>query len=331
MISVVVMAHRKRERWVPELAAELGGAEVVWDRHNDRHETGLRAMLAFDPEASHHLIVQDDAILCRDLVAGCERIASTAGQHPVALYAGSTGPVNFALDQMMRTRKVGFVATEGPHWGVAIILPSAHIPALAEWYAGPEGAEVENYDKRISRWFRDQGISCWYTAPSLVDHRTEDNPSLAQGSRRASKRRAGWFIGADRSALDLDFDRLLRGATVARFRNVNTGQVVKLDAHDSRFNRINRMARDNYRWERLDKPEEADIEEIPIEPDPAHNSAPEVLTPEGTVSEVLSWVGTDEFAPERAAEALEAELDSEKPRKTLVEALGQIVADAEGD
>lgn len=325
MISVAVMAHRKRKRWVPELAEQLGGAEVVWDRHNDRHETGLRAMLAYDPEATHHLIVQDDALLCRDLVPALEKMVTKTGEHPLGLYVGQTGPINLTLDQMMRANQVGFVPTEGPHWGVAIVLPNAHIPELAAWY---EASTVDNYDKRISRWYGGRGISCWYTAPSLVQHRHEDNPSLVQG--RNGGRMAAWFIGSDRSALDLDFDRLLRGAAVARFRNESTGQVVELDAHDSRFNRINRMAQRGYRWERLDKPEDIEVSEIPIEPDPVSRSAPETLTPEGTVSEVLSWVGTDEYAPERAADALEAELDKANPRKTLVEALGQILADAEG-
>lgn len=44
--------------------------------------------------------------------------------------------------------------------------------------------------------------------------------------------------------------------------------------------------------------------------------------PEGTVDEVLAWVGDDK---DRAQQALDAEEDSDKPRSTLVEALEALV------
>jgi hypothetical protein len=44
---------------------------------------------------------------------------------------------------------------------------------------------------------------------------------------------------------------------------------------------------------------------------------------EATINEVLDWVGIDR---DRAQEALDAELQSERPRKTLVSALGSLLA-----
>lgn len=199
MISVAIMAHRKREQWVPELQDQLGDCEVVWDRHNDRHETGLRSILAYDPKASHHMVVQDDAILCRDLRAGVEQLIEFTDNHPVALYMGNVGPQAAALRAMVNSTTPRFVAGEGPHWGVAIALPTAHIPDLAAWY---EKQDIPNYDRRISRWYSKEKIECWYTAPSLVQHR-KDNPSLVQG--RNGGRQAVWFIGEDESALDLEW------------------------------------------------------------------------------------------------------------------------------
>lgn len=45
-------------------------------------------------------------------------------------------------------------------------------------------------------------------------------------------------------------------------------------------------------------------------------------TPTGTTKEILEWVGDD---PERAQRALDAELASDKPRKTLVEPLEELI------
>lgn len=49
--------------------------------------------------------------------------------------------------------------------------------------------------------------------------------------------------------------------------------------------------------------------------------------PEGTVPEILSWVGED---AERAQKALDAEVESSKPRKGLVASLTEII-DAEAE
>jgi hypothetical protein len=48
---------------------------------------------------------------------------------------------------------------------------------------------------------------------------------------------------------------------------------------------------------------------------------------EATAADILAWVGED---PERAAEALDAELAKEKPRSTLVKQLEKL-ADSDGE
>lgn len=300
MISVVIMAHRQRERWVPELQEELG-AEVVWDRHNDRHETGLRAIRAYDPDATHHLIVQDDAVLSRDFLPAVEKLVTHTGEHPIGLYVGSTGPINATLEHLLFQGREGLLATEGPHWGVAIILPVPHIDDLADWYEANN--KIRNYDRRISRWYLKQKIDCYYTAPSLVDHRTEDNPSLVRG--RNDSRSAAWFIG-DRSALDVDFSTVLKGTPVATFRNYNTGQVVELGPDDRRFNRLNRM---KDRWERLDPV----VEDQGVSLDQA-------------IPAILEAVGKN---PQLAQSVMEDEAARPKPRSTLLESLAGIVAGEE--
>lgn len=60
-LSVAIMAHPKREAMVADLLTRLDReVPVVWDQINDRHDTGARAMEAFDPACTHHLVIQDD-------------------------------------------------------------------------------------------------------------------------------------------------------------------------------------------------------------------------------------------------------------------------------
>ncbi|QBI53407.1 hypothetical protein [Streptomonospora litoralis] len=207
-VSVTVMAHRTREAFVPELLERLDReAEVIWDRRDDRWDTGRRAMLAYDREATHHLVLQDDAVLPRDLVAGVERaldhVPAPAGTPtPLCLYAGRIRPfrtyVERLVDQARQT--TSWLSMAQLHWGVGIVLPTEVIEDCIAW--GDRREDIANYDKRISRYLDTQRITVWYPWPSLVDHR--DSPSLVPG-RTSRGRYAHRFIGADASALDADW------------------------------------------------------------------------------------------------------------------------------
>lgn len=205
-LSVAVMGHPARQRFIDDLMPQLPGATLVLDTKNDRHDTGRRALLA-GGRAGHHLVVQDDAILCRDFLAGARLVAKAAGVRPVSLYTGNVRPHQHRVaPAVAQARRDGipWLEMEGPWWGVAIILPTADIPELVQWY--DERTGVANYDRRISRWYVSQGIKCLYTVPSLVDHRpVAENPSLVEA--RSGDRRAHYFIGGGDSPLEIDWLR----------------------------------------------------------------------------------------------------------------------------
>lgn len=210
-LSVVIMAHPARAAMVEELIESLTshGEEapgVVWDEGwNDRHRTGLEAMLAYDPEKTHHLILQDDIVPSGDLVATVSGLVRHSGDHPVGLYVGRVRPRHRAIEwlsQEATARRVPFFSWEGPWWGPGIVLPTKHIPELAEAYAAM--VNVDGYDRRIYRWYREQGIECWYTSPSLVEHR-DDTPSLVYGVHTTTGRTSRNFLGQDRTGLSIDW------------------------------------------------------------------------------------------------------------------------------
>jgi hypothetical protein len=203
-LSVSVMAHSKRAAWVPELVERVGGANVVWDQKNDRHDTGLRAILDYDPKATHHLVIQDDAVVPDDFREGLVRALRYADpESPVGLYYGGKGSSNSAhvkawLDA--ESRGASWLVRKGPIWGPGIVYPVSSIPDLNRFY---KESSVQNYDRRVMRFYQSRGKLCWYSMPSLVDHRLEGNPSLV-GHDSRGERRARSFIGP-RSALDVDW------------------------------------------------------------------------------------------------------------------------------
>lgn len=243
-ISVNVMAHPDRRHFVDELLADLGDVPVLWDRKGDRWDTGRRALLAHvSTGARWGLTIQDDAILCQDLVAGAERAARVAGERPISLYVGKVRPRRRTVTSAVRqARRLGapWVSMEGPHWGVGIVVPTAHIPELVAW---ADQAANPNYDLRIEAFYEQLKTDCWYTIPSLVDHRpVAENPSLIAG--RTGNRRAHWFIGSERSALDIDWEAQppVRLRRQMEFRHARTGELVAVARGTSRCRRLERSA-----------------------------------------------------------------------------------------
>lgn len=244
-LSAAIMGHPKRAGFIEDLKKELPGVPVVLDTKNDRWDTGARSLMSYASDATHHLVVQDDAVLCQDFIEGCERVAQSAGDLPVCLYIGQVRPhARTVVPAVAHVRDSGkaWLSMAGPWWGVAVIIPTRYIPKLCEW--GATRKHIVNYDKRMARWFYLQKIDCLYTVPSLVDHRSEDeNPSLVNGRR--GDRRAQYFIG-DRSPLDIDWSSPPT-TLMTKFRDRRNGRLVRVHVGGVNFVRMT----GNAQWEEV--------------------------------------------------------------------------------
>jgi hypothetical protein len=201
-ISVVVMAHPKRKKWAEELAAEIP-ATIVWDEINDRHDTGARAIKAYEPDSDWHIVVQDDVHLCENfLQTAKEALRYVPTDSPVGFYYGAKGKTSSSHSRAALeadSRNASWIVRRGPVWGPAIAYPTSTIPRLVFFF---QHSAVQNYDRRVMRYYQSIDKNCWYTYPSLVDHRQEGNPSLCghdKGNRVARN-----FLGPQES-LEVDW------------------------------------------------------------------------------------------------------------------------------
>jgi hypothetical protein len=213
-LSFAIMAHPKRKEWVDDLVKQIPEATVVWDQKNDRHDTGIRSILAYDPKATHHAVIQDDVILGKDIVPGlAQALKYVDPLSPVGLYHGGKGRAtsdHVVAAEVAAKNRAKWVVRKGPIWGPGIVYPVRTISILAEWY---DKSEIQNYDRRVMRFYYDRGVMCWYSFPSLVDHRAEDNPSLCGHDGPNRGRRVARVFSGPQSALDVDW-----GGPVVRFR-----------------------------------------------------------------------------------------------------------------
>lgn len=211
------MAHPVRKDQAEEVQASLDRpVEIVYDTEPEpssdprqRWANGRRCWEAADSGADYHMVIQDDAIPCEDLLAGLESALDVLGDEGlVSAYTGTGRPDQTHVRRALRHatgKGHSWMTTRSLCWGVAIIAPTATIPDMLKWCSHGSKTNM-NYDMRVGRYYRDVlKWRTWYTVPSLVDHR--EGPSLVghDGTKRVAHR---MHHG---SALDIDWSRIPPG------------------------------------------------------------------------------------------------------------------------
>lgn len=213
-LSAAIMAHPVRRRYAERLQTKLGrDVPIVYDTNpvpsadpEQRWQTGRRAWLAHDPDADWHLVIQDDALVCRDLIDGLEKALEQLGTTGlVSAYTGTGRPDQHNVTRALARAQAGgyaWTSTRSLNWGPAIIAPTHTIAAMLAWCDHPR-RRTRNFDHRVGMYYRDVlRWRTWYTVPSLVDH--AGIPSLV-GHDLGPKRVAHQFHGTRSSALTVDW------------------------------------------------------------------------------------------------------------------------------
>lgn len=181
------MAHPKRETLVRRLKRQLPNfTTVTWDEKNDRWDTGSRAIGSFDPNKTHHLVLQDDAILPHRFMTGLENaMVRVPPLAPLVLFTTRSAIWRPLLDII--PRGTSYLIMDRIWWGVGIVYPSALIPSLLSYC---DRGTSSQYDHRVGDYFAFRRIPVYYTWPNLVNH--HPGPSLILG--RSGRRRAQNFV-----------------------------------------------------------------------------------------------------------------------------------------
>jgi len=216
-LSAAIMAHPVRRAEAEAVQAALDRpVPIVYDPNPvpsanpaQRWATGAAAWEAHDPDADWHLVIQDDAVPCRDLLAGLERALDELGPDGVvSAYTGRGRPNQPRVQPGLDRAAAGghsWMWADRIYWGVAIAAPVKTIPGMLAWCSHHQRAR-EKYDARIGRYFHERlGWRAWYTVPALVDHRGGKS-LIGHGDKG---RHAYWVHRG--SALDIDWTRVPDG------------------------------------------------------------------------------------------------------------------------
>src|SRR5699024_8527373 len=110
-LSATIMAHPVRKDEAERVQESLDrDVEIVYDTvpepsedPRQRWAKGRRAWESYDPSADYHLVIQDDALVCEDLIAGLEKALDVLGPEGlVSAYTGTGRPNQYHIRRALR-------------------------------------------------------------------------------------------------------------------------------------------------------------------------------------------------------------------------------------
>lgn len=181
-LSVAVQHHPLRAHLIEPLVARLGPCEVVTDPDPDSPvrsalRTYLLCLSQTPDEATHRLIVQDDAWPCDDFRARAEAAIAEHPDELTALFVPGVGAPGDAVKLAVRRSQpftrlpVAWTPT------VALSWPAAHARAFVEFAATAFDHRHQGDDGPVGKYRREAAVHCWAPVPSLVEH-PDVEPSL---------------------------------------------------------------------------------------------------------------------------------------------------------
>jgi hypothetical protein len=187
-LSIAVMAHPKRANYFDYLTAKLGTVPFAIDTGCGLIKNCRNAWSMYDPSADYHVVIQDDAIICKNFRVLALEVLQKAGGLPVSFFHVS--PLSYKKYRVQRLAS-GHIIQPGLSGGVALCLPVGLIEEMLEHY---DLSTFKFDDQRIGAFLISKKIPWFFPIPSLIDHRI-GNESLMW--HNASQHPATEYIDTD--------------------------------------------------------------------------------------------------------------------------------------
>lgn len=213
-VQIVIQHDPRRSDLLPGLLAAIPSARVISDPDPDSPTRSpwrcYRACLeALERDATHLLIVQDDAEPCRDFEETVTAIVTAHPSDPVCLFVPGLGNnQRLILAACYRDERYARLDPNDPVClpVVATVWPRPLIAPLLEYAARmPPSRRAD--DGITGEWSRQNLVPVIATVPSLVEHR-DLVPSLVGTSHYGGinpARVAACWIGQEMTPLQLDW------------------------------------------------------------------------------------------------------------------------------
>jgi hypothetical protein len=203
-ISVTIMHHPSRAQRVPALVAAC--APLVARPIVDPDPTGppsplrtaKKAWAAIADGATHHLVLQDDAVPAPGFAELLTAVVTARPRHGISLYSHWNSPQNSYLVRRAAAAGFAWASLSTHEWTPTqgFVLPAAHARDLAAFLADIPDS-VRDDDEMITVFCRERGIPTVATIPHLVDHADAWTLTEHPGRFRATVYAARHRLAAD--------------------------------------------------------------------------------------------------------------------------------------
>lgn len=205
------MTHGIRSKLIGPLLERLGSKKEI-KVIVDKDEKGIwgnamDAWRSYDEDATHHMVLQDDILVCEDFVDAAEYLTGIISS------IDQGGCLSFCDSLHRETRDarrlgLSWVKTNQVRHGQALVQPVSQIEDFINWAEWNVRPQYYHDDGRLEIYLTVHGKHIYHTVPSIVEH--DDVGSVVNQVKGKSKKgapyRAASFIGENEKALDKEWD-----------------------------------------------------------------------------------------------------------------------------
>lgn len=174
-LSAGVMAIPERAKYVlgyllPTLRKDIP-AVATWDtlkgaRGNPHMWINARnAWTCYDKNATHHVHLADDVLLCPDFVAGIYKVIEAYPDQLINLFVTKRPAIQTALKQ-----NIHWMRCWGLCWGAGSLMPVTLINEFLDWEHRHVRPLYPHDDGRLSMWAQLTNRYIWLPVPMLIEH-----------------------------------------------------------------------------------------------------------------------------------------------------------------
>ncbi len=209
--TVVQHAGEARGHLLPRLLAALPeGATVVTDPDTDDlrrspWRTYLACLRTLEPDATHLLVIQDDAEPCLNFGRAVDLIVRSRPNVPLVLFCPGLGQQRRAiLDACRAGERYARLPTANTFVpAVAVVWPRDSVASILAY--AERAPEMTADDGHLGRWAAETGAEILATVPSLVEHPDVERSLVgrhAMSGRNPGRIAACWVGDLDPLTLD---------------------------------------------------------------------------------------------------------------------------------
>lgn len=160
--------------------------------------------------ATHHLVIQDDIILCKDFFSTIYEIIKIFPKRIISLYA------NRKICEEAKQKNIRWVEISDGTWGQALLFPKEQTELFLQWEQKNVLPNFKTDDARVAMYCVKNKIMPICPMPSLVNHLLPSNSTLGYNNKN---RIARWFE-KDKAYSEFDWTKTEKLTSVTKLNKI---------------------------------------------------------------------------------------------------------------